>query len=75
MTYKIAQKIITPENFQTNTNLIAEYGPIVQLGLQADPGTQFILNNSGTITMGAYGIYELDLKDGIGKIISEYFIA
>lgn len=36
---------------------------VVQLGIQAPPGTQFTLNNSDTITMGPYGLYELDLTD------------
>ena len=44
------------------------YTPIVQLGIQALPGTKFYLNNSLTpIVIGSTGIYELDL-DGVSEI-------
>lgn len=39
------------------------YTPIIQLGIQTLPGTQFYLNNSHSpILIGATGIYELDLE-------------
>lgn len=44
------------------------YYPIIQLGIQAIPGTQFYLNNSITpIIIGSTGIYELSL-DGLTNI-------
>ena len=37
--------------------------PIIQLGIQALPGTKFYLNNSvDPIVIGSTGIYELDLE-------------
>ena len=49
------------------------YYPIVQLGIQALPGTKFYLNNSLTpITIGSTGIYELDL-DGLSAITNLRF--
>ena len=39
--------------------------PISQLGIQAIPGTKFYLNGSvKPITIGASGIYDLDIKNG-----------
>lgn len=47
--------------------------PILQLGIQALPGTQFYLNNSiEPITIGSTGIYELDLS-GQSEITSVQF--
>ncbi len=39
--------------------------PIIQLGIQALPGTRFYLNGATTdaIIIGSTGIYELDLKN------------
>lgn len=49
-----------------NGNVFASYYPIVQLGIQALPGTKFYLNNSQEpIIMGYTGIYELDLEGSI----------
>jgi hypothetical protein len=40
--------------------------PILQLGIQALPGTKFYLNDSAEpIIIGQTGIYELDLTNGI----------
>ena len=39
------------------------YYPIIQLGIQTLPGSQFYLNNSSTsVLIGSTGIYELDLE-------------
>ena len=47
--------------------------PIVQLGVQALPGTRLLINNSSTpIIIGATGIYELDI-DGLSSISSLKF--
>ena len=54
-------------------NLFASHGGISQLGIQALPGTKFYLNNSPhSITVGATGIYELDMH-GLGHIYSIKF--
>ena len=45
------------------------YTPIVQLGVQALPGTMFMLNGSqDPIIIGASGMFELDLYDTPEKI-------
>lgn len=36
--------------------------PILQLGIQAPPGTKFSLNNGDEIIIGSTGIFELDLE-------------
>ena len=47
--------------------------PIVQLGVQALPGTRLLINNSETpLTIGATGIYELDIN-GLATITSLMF--
>lgn len=44
-------------------------GGIVQLGVQALPGTKFNINsNLDPIIIGASGMYELDLSDSSSKI-------
>lgn len=57
----------------TSGNIFRSYGAISQLGVQAPPGTKFYLNNSlYNITVGATGIFELDLE-GYGRITSIRF--
>ena len=47
--------------------------PIIQLGIQATPGTRVLLNsNNKPIIIGATGIYELDI-DGLAKITKIQF--
>ena len=54
-------------------SVFANYLPIVQLGIQGLPGTEFYLNNSITpILIGTTGIYELDL-DGLSEITDIHF--
>ena len=52
----------------------SKYTPVTQLGIQALPGTRFILNDNieGPVIIGSTGIYELDLE-GISKINSLKF--
>ncbi len=58
---KIAQ--ITTNIASEDKNLFADKY-VVQLGIQAPPGTQFTLNNSSSaITVSPYGLYELDLTN------------
>ncbi len=46
-----------------NGEVFANYYPILQLGIQAIPGTKFYLNDSvEPIIVGYTGIYELDLE-------------
>ena len=43
-----------------------KYLPILQLGIQSIPGTQFRLNGGqDPIIIGSTGIYELDLDNGV----------
>lgn len=49
--------------------------PVIQLGIQALPGTKFYLNNSNNpIIIGYTGIYELSLE-GVAEITSLAFDA
>ena len=51
-----------------------DYTPIVQLGIQALPGTKFTLNtNLDPIVIGTTGIYELDLTNSSAVITSLSF--
>ena len=44
-------------------NFISGYAPIVQLGIQALPGTRFYLNDAiEPIIIGDTGIFEIELK-------------
>lgn len=52
----------------------SDYTPMVQLGIQALPGTKFNLNtNLDPIVIGTTGIYELDLTDSSAMITSLTF--
>ena len=47
-----------------NGNAFANYTSIVQLGIQAPPGTRFYLGGSGSALMvGASGVFQLDLRE------------
>ncbi len=58
----------------TSGSLFEDYYPIIQLGVQALPGSQFYLNNSTntSILIGSTGIYELDLE-GYAEITNLIF--
>lgn len=61
-----ARNLVSGSIFATST-------PIVQLGIQALPGTRFFLNgNQYPIIIGNTGIYELDLQ-GQGEITALSF--
>lgn len=54
--------------------VFTDYTPIIQLGIQALPGTKFNLNtNLDPIVIGVTGIYELDLSDSSAVITSLTF--
>ena len=54
-------------------SVFENYFPILQLGIQALPGTKFYLNNANEpIIIGRTGIYELDL-DGETEISTMRF--
>ena len=56
-------------------SVFSKYVPIIQLGIQALPGTKFYLNDSNNpIIIGNTGIYELDLQ-GLTEINSLQFDA
>lgn len=71
MIYKIGQIQYDQQKLPTlGENVFQNFGKmsVVQLGIQAPPGTRFLLNNTdfGIITdieIGITGIFELDLKD------------
>lgn len=53
-------------NFQTlvSGNLFADILPILQLGIQALPGTKFYVNSSTSpVIVGVTGVYEMSLQD------------
>ena len=53
-------------NFQTlvSGNLFADILPILQLGIQALPGTKFYVNSSTSpVLVGVTGVYEMSLQD------------
>lgn len=65
---------ITPRNLISGS-IFADNTPIIQLGIQALPGTKFFLNgNVYPVIIGNTGIYELDLK-GQGEITALSFDA
>lgn len=44
-------------------SIFRDFRPIIQLGIQTLPGTEFFINNSTTpIIIGSTGIYELSLE-------------
>lgn len=45
-------------------NMFEDYYPIIQLGIQAPPGTKFYVNGNGNpVIVGQVGIFDLDLVD------------
>ena len=61
-------------------NYISVTGKILELGIQAPPGSRFKLNNKiesdtdrDTLIIGATGIYQLNLTDYYTKITKVYF--
>lgn len=51
-----------------------KYVPILQLGIQSLPGTQFYLNGSeDPIIIGSTGIYELDLEGDVEITKLEFY--
>lgn len=59
-----------------NGEVFKDYVPILQLGIQALPGTRFFLNGNTTspIIVGGTGIYDLDLN-GLTEITALQFAA
>lgn len=54
---------VTRQDLQTGA-FIADYVPIIQLGIQTMPGVKFYLNNShDPIIVGNTGIYELNVDN------------
>ena len=57
--------LITSEHY-VNGDVFGKHFPVTQLGIQALPGTKFYLNEAvDPVIIGATGIYELDLTNGI----------
>ena len=54
--------------------IFTDYTPIMQLGIQSQPGLKFNLNtNLDPIVVGASGMYELDLTDTSSVLTSLTF--
>ena len=69
--YKIEQIIINKLNsssWNEGQNLL-ENKLVTKLGVQGTPGAIFRINDGNDITLGQYGIYELDVT-GLGYLIS-----
>ena len=57
--------LITSEHY-ANGDVFGKHFPVTQLGIQALPGAKFYLNEAvDPVIIGATGIYELDLTNGI----------
>ena len=57
--------LITSDHY-VNGDVFGKHFPVTQLGIQALPGTKFYLNEAvDPVIIGATGIYELDLTNGI----------
>lgn len=57
--------LITSQHY-VNGDVFGKNFPVTQLGIQALPGTKFYLNEAvDPVIIGATGIYELDLTNGI----------
>lgn len=71
MSKKIKQIVTTQTELKNNApvNILQNNEMVTMLGIQAAPGTKFQINNGGSIEMGFYGIYELDLER-IGGLIT-----
>ena len=53
---------ISKSNLQNGT-LFSDYYPIIQLGIQSLPGTEFALNDSNSsVIIGSTGIFELAIE-------------
>lgn len=49
-------------DYYTNGTIFENNFPILQLGIQAPPGTRFKINEGDDIIIGTTGIFELDLE-------------
>ena len=68
--------VITGRNNPWTSNLFTQHKQISHLGIQGEPGVKFCLNGSenfDAITIGATGVYELDLGE-IGYITELRFL-
>lgn len=61
----ISNKSVTTQDYVSGS-IFRDAFPILQLGIQALPGTKFYLNgNINPIYVGSSGIYDLDIKEEI----------
>lgn len=60
-TQVIGQQIIN-NNTQQGINLFQNL-QVTKVGIQGPPGTQFTFTKGNSITLGQYGIYELDISE------------
>ena len=66
----IRAKQYTYNSEDTDWHSILQGESVIALGMQGPAGTKFYLNGNANdvITLGATGIYELDLRNGLGTI-------
>ncbi len=66
-TVKLRQKTFTVKELKKilKANVLSQDETVIQIGIQAKPNTQFYFNGyeENIISIGATGIYELDLTD------------
>ena len=63
-------KQLQPSQDAVDKELIENGWIITKLGIQGPTDTKFQINGGGPILIGQYGIYELDLSNGLGVITS-----
>lgn len=69
MQYKIGQAAITKNS---NNQNIFDNKKVIKIGVQGPSGFQFGFTTGNYITLGEYGIYELNLE-GLGYISNFFF--
>ena len=56
------------EKLINKENILENYVPVIQLGIQGPPGLKFTIGGGGEIEVGTTGIYEINLSQGLGQI-------
>lgn len=74
MAKRIGQYVITQKEIGQR-KVVFENRTVTALGIQAAPGTKFVINGGGPIEMGFFGIYELDLERIGGIVNSLVFVS
>ena len=69
----MAKRIHQIIGVKAGSNVIANYSPVVKLGIQAPANTVFHINGGNAMKIGFSSIYELDLTHLNGQIFSLVF--